>query len=500
MKNVTDRLIRGSFLMSLANALINFLTIASTVILARFLTPDDYGLVAIATTLLLVLTSVTNMPLGEALIRHKSPGMPEVDVVWTLGFLRGLLIAAILAGCAYPVAQIYNDARLVDIMLWLSLVPLLSGLVNPRRFILQRDLNFNQEFILNLAAKAISFVATIATVVVFRSYWALIVGNVSFQLCAVVISYMLMGYMPRISFKKAGHFLHFSFWLTLGQIINTLNWRFEYLLIGKLLGPAQLGIYSVGNNLSQLPTQETIRPLKQTIYPGFARVIDDPARIRSAYQRSQGFVTAIALPVGIGVAVIAQPLVTLLLGEKWLSSIMIMQSLAAIFALQTLGTLVQALAMAKNENRLLFIRDTQMFFIRLPVIIVGLWFWGLPGIVTARIITGLLAIGVNMMLVRRLINLPVVEQLKSNARALASVAFMALCVSAVSHFLGLGPDKWELARTLAIEIAVGAISYVGMSMLLWLAMNKPNGPESELLRIAGALLSRRSRAAVGTLS
>ena len=500
MKNVTNRLIKGSLLMSIANASVNFLTMASTVILARFLTPADYGLVAIATTLLAVMTSITSMPLGEALIRHESPGMQEVDSVWTLGFMRGLLLAIIFAAGAYPVARIYNDPRLFEIMLALSLVPLLAGFVNPRRFMLQRDLNFNQEFILNLAARAISFIVTVAAVVIYRSYWALIIGNVAQQLSSVVISYMLMRYRPRITFKRAREFLYFSLWMTAGQIISTLNWRFEYLLIGKMLGTAQLGLYSVGNNLSMLPTQETIRPLKQTIYPGFSRVMDDPVRLRSAYQRSQALVTAIALPVGIGVAVIAEPLMTLLLGTKWLSAIMIMQSLASIFALQTLGSLVQPLGMAKNQTKLLFIRDTQMFFVRLPIIIVGLVFWGIPGIVMARIITGLIAIYVNMHLVKRLIDLPVLTQLSANVRSLTSVAFMALCVWGTSRLLGVGLDKWTLAGHLAIEIAVGAVSYIGMSMLLWAAMKKPSGPESELLKVAGSMLSKFNRRTAPRLS
>lgn len=500
MKTVTHRMVKGSLLLSIANALVNLLTMASTVILARFLTPADYGLVAIATTILAVMTSITTMPLGQALIRHESPGQDEIDCVWSLGFARGVLLAAIFAAAAYPVADIYGDPRLVEIMFSLALVPLVFGMENPRRFVLQRDLNFNQEFILSLSAKTISFTLTVIVAVIYKSYWALIIGNISLPIFGVAISYILMKYRPHFNFKRAREFLFFSVWVTAGQIISTLNWRFEYLLIGKWLGTAQLGFYSVGNNLAMLPTQETIKPLKQTIFPAFSRVIEDPDRIRSAYQRAQTFVTALALPVGIGVAAIADPLVRLLMTDKWLPAVMIIQSLAAIFALQTLGSLVQPLGMAKNQTKLLFVRDTQMFFLRLPIIIVGLWFWGLPGIVVARIVTGLISIAVNMLLVKKLINLPVWTQLSANARSLASSAVMVVCVLATASLIGPEPDRLHLGFTIAIQILVGAVSYVGTSFALWYALKRPNGPEDELLKIVAGALGRRGRPAAPKLT
>ena len=128
-----------------------------------------------------------------------------------------------------------------------------------------------------------------------------------------------------------------------------------------------------------MPTREATSPLTQTIYPGFSSIRDDPARLAAAYQRAQALVAAVALPAGIGVAVIADPLVRLALGEKWAPVIFIIQALASVYALQTLGSLVQPLGMAKGETRLLFIRDTQMLFVRVPVMIAGLMLYGLAG-------------------------------------------------------------------------------------------------------------------------
>jgi O-antigen/teichoic acid export membrane protein len=284
--------------------------------------------------------------------------------------------------------------------------------------------------------------------------------------------------------------LSFSGWLTAGQIINTLNWRFDYLLIGKLLDRAALGFYTVGSTLATLPTREVVTPLTQSIYPGFAKIQNDPARLAAGYQRVQALITAISLPAGIGVAIIADPLVRLTLGDKWIPVIFIVQWLASVFAIQTLGSLVQPLAMAKGETRLLFVRDTQMFLVRVPVIALALIFYGLHGVIIARVGTGLLGAFVNMLLVRRLTGLTLLQQLGANSRAFISVAVMAVGVVATLAYLPFTTDYSTLIVHLAILVAIGAVLYCGTSLLLWLIMRRPAGPEREILTIAGKVRSK----------
>src|SRR5690606_5827125 len=191
-------------------------------------------------------------------------------------------------------------------------------------------------------------------------------GTLAYQVTSLVVSYTVLPFRPRITFRHFRDFFSFSAWLTAGQIVNVLNWRVEYLLIGKLLGAAPLGLYTVGNTLSTLPTREATAPLTQPIYAGLARVRADPARLTAAYQRAQALLAAVALPAGIGVAVIAEPLILLLMGEKWAPAIFIVQALASVFAFQTLGSLVQPLGMATGVTKLLFIRDSQMLVVRMP--------------------------------------------------------------------------------------------------------------------------------------
>lgn len=195
-------------------------------------------------------------------------------------------------------------------------------------------------------------------------------------------------------------------------------------------------------------------------------------------------------------AVVADPMMRLALGEKWVPAIFIVQALASVFALQTLGSLVQPLGMAKGHTKMLFIRDSQMLVVRIPIIIAGLMMAGLPGVVYARVLTGLISTVVNMLLVKRLINLPFFQQLAANFRALASVALMAAGVWGLSNILSMPTDKLHLALHLAVLVITGGIIYVGSSFVLWLAMKKPDGPETEVHRIIVKFLSKAKRMAV----
>jgi lipopolysaccharide exporter len=490
MSSITGRLIKGSLWLSLSRAIVNGLATLSTFVLAWYLSPADFGLVALATTMLLIVTTVTELSLTQALIRHRAPGESHFSAAWTLNATRGLILCIFFAACAWPAATLYDDPRLFAVMIALGFSVLLGGLTNPRLIVLQRELIFWQEFVLSVAQKFVGVVAAVAVAMIFHSYWALVVGTLVSQATYLATSYMVVPFRPRIVFRHMREFFSFSAWLTAGQIVNTLNWRFDHLLIGKVLGSAALGYYTFGSNLARMPTREATAPLTQTIYPSFAAIGDDQDRLAAAYQRVQALVAAIALPAGIGVAVVADPLVRLTLGEKWAPATFIIQSLAAVYALQTLGSLVQPLGMAKGKTRLLFMRDTQMLFVRVPIIFGALMLYGLEGVIYSRVFTGLLGAFVNMVLVRHFIGVTVLQQLAANARALASVAIMSAGVLLAAASFPERSGSTELAFELAILVALGAVLYCGSSLVLWLLMKRPDGPETEIRNILARILSK----------
>ena len=142
---------------------------------------------------------------------------------------------------------------------------------------------------------------SIGTAIVLRSYWALIAGFLAGQIVSVVLSYTLFPFRPSLSVKHFRELWQFSVWVSISQIIDTLNYRFDHLLVGTLLGRTALGLYTVSSRLAVIPGQELVRPLTSTLFPAFSLARADPEALKRAYQRAQAAATAVALPASVGV-------------------------------------------------------------------------------------------------------------------------------------------------------------------------------------------------------
>lgn len=483
--DVRGRLLRGATWITAGRIIYNLLGLVSTIVLARLLVPNDFGLVALGTTLLYIVGAITSIPLTEALVQHRNPSADHFHTAFTMTAARGLIISLIFAALAWPAALIYKDHRMINVMLVLAVGVALNGLGNPRAIMMTKDLIFWQQFMLQVAFRLTSVVVSVGIAIVDRSYWALLIGTLAGQLAGVVCSYTVLPFRPRLTLVHARDLMSFSVWLTFCQIVNTLNWAFDQLLIGTFLGRAALGAYVVADNVAVIPTRETTAPLTTTVFPAFSRLAEDRSRLTLAYNAAQALTTAVTLPMGVGVALIADPLVRLTMGEKWLPAVFIIQALASVYALQTLGIMARPLAMATGHTRLLFKRNMQVFLFRAPFVITGMYFYGLPGILYARVFTDTASIFFNTSVVTRITGLTFMQQMLPNVRALTSSFIMALAVAVLGTVLPPSFDASANLEKMLILISFGAFVYVGVTALQWVLAGRPRGPETEIMSIVG---------------
>lgn len=488
MSDIKARVIRGSIWISVARGTTNLLGALSTIVLARLLLPADFGLVALAVSMLVVLDAFTELSLSQALIHTREPTPGHYNTAWSLGLARGLLIGLGFALAAPLAASAYGEPRLKEVMFALAISAVAGGLQNPKLVMFQKELRFHQQAVLGMASTLMNVIVSITVAAVFRSYWALIAGMLAGQITNVILSYTMFPFRPSLSWKHFGELWRFSVWVSLGQIVNTLNYRFDHLLVGTFLGRAELGLYHVGSRLAVLPGREIVRPLTGTLFPAFSLAASDPERLRRAYQRVQGVVTAIALPASIGFGLIADPLVRLALGEKWLGAIPVVQLLAAIYSIDTFGSLATPLGMAQGQTRLLFVRTVQKFAIRVPMVVAGLVLGGFTGLLYARMIAGAAGVVVDMTMIDRLAGISLIEQLRANLRAILSTIAMVLSVVLLRTSLVLSGDSEGLLLMLIATIAVAVFVYVAASWALWRVAGRPKGPETEAIEAGERVL------------
>lgn len=485
-----DKLATGVAWLGSAKLVINLLALSSTIILARLLTPGDFGLVAIVLALLAIIESVTDLSLAASLIHHHKPTELHYHTAWSLGLVRGAVLALIFALIAPFVSDFYHDSRLTPVMWTIAVSIFISGFKNPKVVILTRELIFWQEFVMSVSQKVLGFTVGVLCAWYLKSYWALVAGTVASQVTGTIVTFIVVRYRPKLSFKHVREIWSFSIWLTLGKIINTLNWKFDHLLIGSYLGQKTLGIYSVGDNLAGLPTREAIQPLESTLFPGFRTIANDPSRLRAAYTSAQSLITTLALPLGVGFALISHSLVLLLMGEKWLPIIDVIQVISCVYVLQTMGSQVHPLAMALGKTKTLFNRDLFSFVIRIPLIVAGLYLGGLMGVVLARTVSGGITLIINMHLIGRMLSISFLSQLRANIRSLVSVIVMAISVKSIQWWIGVDGSSVELVIKLIYFILCGALSYSVTHWILWTVMGKPMGSEVELLKLTKLFMNK----------
>lgn len=476
--------------LTIARALTNLIALVSTLLLARILTPGDFGLVALAGTMLSVVSAVTEMSLAAALIHHPEPTDDHFHTAWTLNVVRAAFIGLAFCAAAFPIAEAYDDPRLRSVMIVMGLMTLLNGASNPKLVLFQRRLQFRQDVALNVSSKLAGLIAALGVAFIYRSYWALVVGSIAGQMVYILMSYWFMPYRPRLTWRRGRELWSFSIWLTLSQAVNQLNLKSDHLLIGTFLGRVSLGVYTVGDNLAGIATREATAPLTQTLFPAFTQLRDQPARLRHAYRAAQSLVTAAALPMAVGCALLAELLVRLTIGEKWLQAVIVIEVLSCVFGVQTLGSVVQPLALALGKTKAMFRRDVANLLIRLPAIVLGLYLGGLPGIVCARALTSGIGIVINMHLVRAFIGVPIRQQIAANWRALASVGAMAVVVWLLRDAVGTTGSTMRMLGVLVLLAAAGAAVYGTTTWLLWVLAGRPDGPERQVARIRTQLADK----------
>lgn len=492
-----DKIVKGAAWMGLARVLTNLIGFASAIILARFLLPEDFGLVAITESVALVVMSITELSLAQALVQHRDPSDEHYDTAWTLNVGRSVMLGALLMLVALPTASVYGDPRIVPLMSVIALATAIGGLENPRLVTFQRQLVFWQEFVLTFGTKLAGFLVAVGVAIALRSYWALVLGSFASQATRVILSYVLVRYRPRLRTTHVRELLSFSVWLTVSRGVRTINLRSDSMALGFFVGVQSLGHYAMANRLAYLPIVESLSPLRQVLFPAFARMQGEADRLRAAYLRAQGLICIVGVPIAAGVATVAEPLIVLLIGEKWLPAVPVLRVVAA-FSILSLLENSEPLAMALGRTKAIAMRDLRVAALRIPLMATGLAI-GLAtpvgpvmGVVYGRALSTALNLWLNAQLVQELIRLESIAQFRPVLRPLlaAGVMVTALVLTAESWAVG---SAGGLRDYLALGAAIGggALVYVMAGTAGWLVAGRPPGPERDLTDLLAERLRRR---------
>jgi O-antigen/teichoic acid export membrane protein len=467
-------------------------------VLGRLLTPADFGVVAIAMTITLIVEVVSELPIIQALLRLPTITRAHLDTAFTLGFIRGLVIALMMGAIAWPAVHFYNDPRLFWLITALAVAPAARGLGNPRLAEFAKRLDFRRDLFVDVFGKLVSLLLAIGVAISTHSYWAIAIGTIATGLGGTLFSDVLAPYRPRLGLSEWGQFSSFFRWSSAAQIIGAFNWQMDQLLLGKFVGHgAELGQFSMASNLALLPLQLLILQSVRPLVAAFSLVRDDPKRLAGAYRSSSYAVAAVGIPVLVGLSAIAAPMIEVLLGAKWLPAANSLSRLSVAALSSMLIAPASPLAMCLGKTSVIFRINVIEFAFKLPLMTVGAMMYGVPGVLAVRVIVNYIVSLAMMFSVRGLIGVSVASQLANPWRPVVGGILMAGAAFGIQAWLGgiHVSGAVELAAILAGSIVV----YSGSVLALWELAGRPPGFEAKLVNLvrSSALRFAAARKVVG---
>jgi len=331
--------VRGAFIMVALRFVVRLIGLFSTMVLARLLTPADFGVVGTAAIVTGLFAILQNIGIREGLARLKTVDRDHICTAWTLNLITSAGVTLALIS-ATPLATAWlTEPKLAQILPMLALTPTLAALGSPGSMTLLRELKFKREFILGVLQKVFTVAATISWALVIGDYRGLVAGTLSGAVIFLGLTYVIYPYRPTLTLSRWRDFLGFSLWSMVQGGAVYVATTIDEIFVRRISNTASFGLYHASRDLSRTLVSEMVAPAATALLPGLAKISHDPARFSAAVDRVIGVGFIVAAAVGTLLSGLAPDLIRLLLGEKWLPAAPFLTWLAFGVAAQTLAGL-----------------------------------------------------------------------------------------------------------------------------------------------------------------
>jgi len=427
------------------------------IILARLLSPHEFGLMAMLTVITQFLVLNSDLGFEQALIHRREITEAHRSSVFWLMILVGLVLGVALVAGASWIAKFYGVDGLTALTRLVAAVFVLRALGVVPRALVARQLDFRIVAARRCAAVALGGVCAVG--LAWRGFG---VTSLAVELLVTTAAESLLllvacGWRPRFEFAGAAvrDLLGFSVYRPAARTLSYWAQHIDKLLIGRFLGSGPLGLYGRAYNLARLPVLFVSRAIVNVMFASLASIQDDHRRVRRVYLRTIGAVALATVPMCLGLSVTAEPLVIGVLGPQWRAAVPILRLLALAAAVQSITTLASSLYLSQGRADLQFRLTALQRLSTIAAIFIGLR-WGVLGIATALVLVSLINALPTLYFAGRLIGLPLAAVLAETAPVLIAAAIMTAAVAAVDAWTSHGLPPLTL---LSVEVLTGALVY-----------------------------------------
>ncbi len=333
------------------------LSLARLVILARILAPADFGQFGIALLAFVSVEALTQTGFREALIQKKDKIKHYLDTSWTVQAIRGVIICASLFLLAPVISNFFGDPNVTWLVRAIGLVALLKGISNIETVCLERDLDFKRKFRYQIAGTITELVVGVGVALSYPSSWAIMAGYIGAEIARTIMSYVVCSFRPRprLDRSQINELFGFGKWVFSQHIIVFALLSGDDIVVGRLVGLYALGLYQMAYFIANLPTTEIGLIIAQIAYPAYSRLQDNKEALRHAVLKTMKVnSTIIFFFCGLLIAG-AEPLTSLVFGDKWLGMVPALRLLALFCMGRGLNVAISPVFNAIGKPRLLAI-------------------------------------------------------------------------------------------------------------------------------------------------
>ncbi len=316
--------------MGLLRGSVRFVGFIKLAILARILTPSEFGIFGIAALMLAFLEVMTETGINVFLVQEEGKLEEYISTSWLVSIIRGFLISILLISFSPIIALFFKSPDARHILMLISIVPFLRGFINPAIVKFQKKLQFHKEFLFRISIY--SFDAIVAVILAFITQKAesLVWGLTAGVLLEIILSFMIIKPRPTFNFElhKIKKVINRGKWMTFAGIFNYLFYNGDDMVVGRLLNTGSLGLYQVAYKIATLPIFEISEVIGKVTFPIYVKITNDRIRIWQAFKKVTIFTSLIVIPFGIIMVAFTKPIVLILLGENWVAAVPVMKVLA----------------------------------------------------------------------------------------------------------------------------------------------------------------------------
>ncbi len=464
-QRLTGKAVSGVIWQGLAFVLGKGLVLAATIVLARILSPDEFGLVSLALVFIVFVEILADLGVSQALIyRRDSPRSTDAALACTI--VTAFVTGGIVAASAPYIAEALGDRGITNFLRVLALSLALGSFGVVPDVLLRRDLLFRRRFIVQLSSNSARGIVSIALAVMGVGAWSLVYGYLAGQVVLSAVAWTCVRYRPdlrwhRLRWSDVRPLLAFGAPTAANGLLHTLIVNIDYIIISRTLGAAALGYYTLAFRLPEIVIGGMFQVLSMVVFPVFSRTRGQNERMRRGYLRLLRLQTTYGVVLGCVLAAVAPYLVPVLFGSGWEASVVPLQTLAIFAAVRSLGMGVVDVLKAVGRPGLALGLAVARLTVLVPALLLATAY-GINGVAVAQATVALLFVVVMQSVAGRLLGVGPAQLLSACAPAVGAGILAAGCAALVAAFVP-GGDLVRLLSGLAAAAAAAAAILLGLS-------------------------------------